>query len=67
MQLSTKIWLLHSALGLASSLLLVFLFESFPSVRILSNEAVVFGVMSGAMGMAINRAMRSSLPAKTEH
>jgi len=55
---STKIWLVYSLLGLFVSLGLVELFEAVPAIRLLSNEAVVFGIMTAFMGGAISKAVK---------
>ena len=60
MNSSTKIWLLYSLLGLIISITLVSLLEAIPSIRIFSNEAAVFGVMSAFMHLAIKRVASSS-------
>lgn len=51
-----KIWLTYSALGLVLSLVVTFLLDSFPARRFISNEAVVFGIMSASMGGALKKA-----------
>lgn len=60
MKKSTRIWLLFSALGLAVSLGVTTLFDSYPALRFISNEAVVFGVMFASMGTAVKVATTSS-------
>ena len=55
MNSSTKTWLLYSLLGLIFSMVLVSLFDAFPSIRLFSNEAVVFGVMFSCMGLAVEK------------
>jgi len=60
MKLSTKITLIYSVLGFIGSVSLTSLFEAFPSIRIFSNEAAVFGVMSAFMHLAIKRLASSS-------
>jgi hypothetical protein len=57
---STKITLKYSLLGLITSILLVAVFDAIPSIRLFSNEAAVFGVMSALMGLAVKKASSST-------
>ncbi len=55
MNTSTKIWLFYSVLGLISSIAITGLFDAVPSIRFLSNEGVVFGIMCAIMGAALKK------------
>jgi hypothetical protein len=51
----TKTWLSHSIVGFLASISLIALFDAFPSIRIFSNEAVIFGVMCAFMRLALTQ------------
>jgi len=58
MNTSNKIWLIYSLFGLILSVIVTALFDAFPSIKFLSNEAVIFGIMFSAMGAALKRLSR---------
>ncbi|MDA9558271.1 hypothetical protein N9R79_12400 [Vibrio sp.] len=55
MNTSTKIWLTYSVFGLILSVAITILFETIPSIRFLSNEGVVFGIMFSVMGFSLKK------------
>jgi hypothetical protein len=55
MNSSTKIWLLYSVFGLILSILITSVFDAYPNIRFISNEGIVFGVMSATMGLALKK------------
>jgi hypothetical protein len=55
MNSSTKIWLLYSVFGLILSILITSVFDAYPNIRFISNEGIVFGVMSATMGFALKK------------
>ncbi|MBG9994487.1 hypothetical protein I6F50_05380 [Pseudoalteromonas sp. NZS127_1] len=52
---ATQTWLVFSAIGFIFSLAIISLFETFTSIRFISNEGIVFGVMCSSMGFALKR------------
>ena len=52
----TKLWLTYSAIGLILSVGATILVNSYPEVRFISNEALVFGIMCASMGLAVKKA-----------
>ncbi|MBH0033895.1 hypothetical protein I6F43_04160 [Pseudoalteromonas sp. NZS71_1] len=52
---ATQTWLVFSAIGFIFSLAIISLFETFPSIRFISNEGIIFGVMCSSMGFALKR------------
>jgi len=53
MNVSTKIWLTYSVFGLILSIAITALFDAVPSIKFLSDEGVVFGIMFSIMGAAL--------------
>jgi hypothetical protein len=64
MNSSTKIWLLYSAFGFISSLLITSLFDAYPNIRFISNEGIVFGVMFSVMGLALKKSSNNNIKKK---
>jgi hypothetical protein len=52
---TTKTWLVFSAIGFIFSLAIISLFETFPNIRFISNEGIIFGVMCSSMGFALKK------------
>jgi hypothetical protein len=44
-----------SAIGFIFSLAIISLFETFPNIRFISNEGIIFGVMCSSMGFALKK------------
>ena len=59
MNTSNKIWLIYSLFGLILSLAITALFDAVPSIRFVSNEGVVFGIMFAIMGVALKKLSRN--------
>ena len=52
---ATQTWLVFSAIGFIFSLAIISLFETFPSIRFISDEGIIVGVMCYSMGFALKR------------
>ena len=52
---ATQTWLVFSAIGFIFSLAIISLFETFPSIRFISNEGIIFGVMCSSMRFALKK------------
>ncbi|WP_189408583.1 hypothetical protein [Alteromonas halophila] len=51
-----KLSILYSFMGFVVSVILVAIFDHFPDIRFLSDEAIIFGVMTATMHAAMNKA-----------